>query len=100
MTEPAQDLLDATRTQLEPLFRSVIDSLDEDGNAYPMVFFVERLLELRQAETEPALLDLFLQLSTAAFQGFVLSEAQARAIDDLLASCETIALTLSAGDRH
>jgi hypothetical protein len=80
---------------VDPLFLAVIEVLNEHGNFYPMAFFSELLIQLRQISREADLLQLFFELSTAAFQGFSLGPAEARAVDELLERCEMIAFTLS-----
>ncbi|MEM8769476.1 MAG: hypothetical protein AAGE43_18720 [Pseudomonadota bacterium] len=95
---PAEALLAETRGQIEPLLLAVLDDLDSGGNAYPMAFFTELLLQLRAAATEAELLQLFFDLSTTAFQGFVFSADEAETVDKLLAQCETIAFAMTAGD--
>ncbi len=78
------------------MFLAVIEVLNEHGNFYPMAFFSELLIQLRQIDREVDLLQLFFELSTACFQGFSLSPEEARVIDELLERCQIIAFTLSA----
>jgi len=88
----------SVRAQIDPMFLNVIEVTNEHGNFLPMAFFTELLIQLRQIDREVDLLHLFVQLSTTAFQGFSFSESEAAVIDELLAQCETISMTLSAPD--
>jgi hypothetical protein len=42
-------------------------------------------------------MQMFFELSTAAFQGFVFSPAEADAVDALLAACENVSHAMTAG---
>ena len=99
MEKPSATVVQA-QTQLEPLLRDVIDQLDASGNAWPMAFFTQQLLLLKGLSDDADLLNLFFELSSTAFQGFVLSEDEARVVDVLLARCEDMAHALSAPDDH
>ena len=96
-TKAATELVEGARAQIEPLFLEAIDVLNEHQNFLPMAFFSELLIQLRQIDREVDLLHLFFELSTTAFQGFVFSSQEAASVDALLARCEMISLTLSAG---
>ena len=95
----AGSLVDATRSQLEPLLVGVIDSLADDGGTgsfFAAGAFVQDLLErLRSVDGESELLRLFLDVSLISFQDFEVSAAGKRAIDALLVECESIAQTLT-----
>ena len=91
----ASDFVNSASAQLEPLITAVIDELEAADNAYPMAFFTQMLINLRATTNEEGLMQLFFALSTTAFQGFVLSAAEAQRVDELLENCEQIALTLS-----
>ena len=93
MTEST--LAKTASSQLEPLVTAVIDELEAADNAYPMAFFTQILIRLRGTTDEEGLMQLFFELSTTAFQGFVLSATEAQRVDELLENCEQIALTLS-----
>lgn len=68
------------------------------GSFFAVAEFLNDLLaRLQSAESESDLLHLFLDLSLIGFQGFELSGSAATAIDRLLAECEAIALTMTAG---
>ena len=95
LTSP--ELVEQTRQQIDPLFLEVIDVLNNHQNFLPMAFFSELLIRLRQIDREVDLLHLFFELSTTAFQGFSFSQPEADKIDELLARCEMISFTLSAG---
>ena len=90
------ELVTATKAQLDPLLRAVIDDLDADANAYPMSFFSEILIRLRALDDEASLLQLFIDLSATAFQGFIFTDRQAASVDVLLERCESIAFTMTA----
>ena len=87
-------------SQLDPLFEQVIDTLDANDNAYPMAFFTLLRIQLNNAQAEVELLQMFFDLSTAAFQGFVFSAAEAETVDQLLAACERISQTMTAEDHN
>jgi hypothetical protein len=94
--ETSSELVASAKSQVDPLFLSVIEVLNDHHNFYPMAFFSELLIQLRQIDTEVDLLHLFFELSTTAFQGFSFTHAEAETVDLLLERCETIAFTLSA----
>lgn len=97
--EPAGGtLIEETRGQLEPLLTSVLEALAADRNRHPETFFAELLERLRHLNTEFALLQLFFDLATTPFKSFEFSAAAASAVDELLARCESIALTMTAED--
>ena len=85
-------------SQLDPLFEQVINTLDANDNAYPIAFFTLLRIQLNNAQAEVDLLQMFFDLSTTAFQGFVFSTAEAETVDQLLATCERISQTMTAGD--
>lgn len=89
------DFVNSASAHLEPLVTAVIDELEANENAYPMAFFTQIIISLRATKDEEGLMQLFFTLSTTAFQGFVLSATEAQRVDELLESCEQIALTLS-----
>ena len=90
------ELVENARTQLEPLIVGVLDSLDEQVQVIETSFFTLLLIQLRQMAEDADLMNLFLELSTTAFQGFVFSESQLRLIDEVLATAEYIAFALTA----
>lgn len=87
--------VDTARDQLLPLTRQLLDALSDESQTAEQGFFTVVLLSIRQMETDADLMNVFLELSTTAFQGFRFSEPQLRLIDRLLETAEDIALTLS-----
>ncbi len=92
------DFAAVIRNQVDPLFQTVIDTLDAGGNAYPMAFFTALKIRLNDASDEVEVLNLFIELSTTAFQGFVFSPDEAAAVDQLLEACEQISHMMTAAD--
>ena len=87
--------VDAAREEMLPLTRLVIESLDEDSQIVETSFFTLVLIRITQMRSDEDLMNVFIELSTTAFQGFVFSQRQSELIDGLLATAERIALTLS-----
>lgn len=87
------------KNQIDPLFVRVIDILDSHDNAFPMAFFTQLRIALGNAEDEADVIAMFFELSSAAFQGFVLGPQEAAAVDDLLAACENVSHAMTAGDQ-
>ena len=87
--------VDAAREEMLPLTRLVIESLDEDSQIVETSFFTLVLIRITQMRSDEDLMNVFFELSTTAFQGFVFSQQQTELIDGLLATAERIALTLS-----
>jgi len=96
MTDFTQDL----RNQLDPLFERVINALDAADNAHPMAFFTLLRIQLSNAEEDTDVLQIFFDLSTTAFQGFVFSADEARIVDALLAACENVSHTMTAPEHR
>lgn len=90
------NLVSQMSSQLDPLFEAVIDQLDAEDNAYPMVFFTQLRIQLATATEELEVMQMFFELSTAAFQGFMFSPAEAEAVDALLAACENVSHAMTA----
>ena len=67
----------------------VLETIDREDTEVA-VFFIELGRILREARTEPELLEFVVTLSTAAFRGFSFSEATVQAIDRLLIEAEEI----------
>lgn len=112
--EDATALIRSARIQLTPLLGAVLDALAADvqaqgsaaSQAPPMSsgdffaaaeFLNDLLARLQSVETESELLHLFLDISLLGFQGFEFSTSASAAADRLLQTCETIALTMTAG---
>jgi len=91
-------LIQQMTSQLDPLFAQVIDILDHQDNAYPMAFFTQLRIQLAGATEEADVIQMFFELSTAAFQGFVFTAEEADAVDVLLAACESVSHTMTAND--
>ena len=89
------ELVNSARDQLEPLLQAVVEELGASENAHPMAFFTQIHMRMSAMTEEEDLMQLFFELSTTAFQGFVFSPTEAEKVDTLLEHCEQIALTLS-----
>lgn len=87
------------KSQIDPLFVGVIEVLDNHDNAYPMAFFTQLRIALANAEDEADVIAMFFELSSAAFQGFVLGPEEAAAVDELLAACENVSHAMTANDQ-
>jgi hypothetical protein len=115
--QPAQ-LIRSARRQLKPLLTGVVDALVDDarqpagtkldnegamasGTFFAAGEFFQNLIDrLETLGNESQLLHLCLDISLVGFQGFNLSERAARAIDRLLAECESIAVVLTGNDER
>ena len=75
----------------------VVTGLKEDA-LDAAVFFAGILQELRAVESEADLIETFINLSTTAFQGFVMSDEQVRLVDGLLEHAERVAQTFMPAD--
>ena len=99
---PDDALIASARAQLDPLLVRVIDALADNGDTasfFAAGAFVQNLLiRLRTLEGEPELLRLLLDISLFNFQGFELSDQARQAVESLLESGETMALTMTAGN--
>ena len=91
------------RLALEPLLLRVINALADGGDTGSFfaagAFVQDLLLRVRKVEEQPELGRLLLDISVIDFQGFELSPSARKAVDALLAECEAITRTLSAGDQ-
>lgn len=84
------------RSQLEPLFKVVLDELAEGGDSLAFAFFAERMGELNTAEGEEDVINMFINLSQAAFLGFQYTEQSWAKVDDLLAQAESVSHAMTA----
>jgi hypothetical protein len=89
------------KPQLITGLESILDAADDD-ELDAAVFFADVLHRLRNAQDEPELIDVFVLLSTTAFQGFTLKPNTIAMIDQVLATAEQIAATFATptDDRH
>ena len=88
------------KEQLEPLFQSVLEALSDGGDPMAFAFFMERNLELKAADTEAGVLEMFVHLSQAAFLGAQYTEDEWRKIDELLAQAEGVSAAMTAQGMH
>jgi hypothetical protein len=93
----------SARGRLEPLLVALIDALADNGDTasfFAAGGFVQDLLErLRTLETDPELLHLMLDISLIGFQGFQLSDQASRAVESLLAACDSMTHSMTAGNQ-
>ena len=90
------ELIESARTQLEPLTRAVLDTIEVESQPDAAGFFTAFLSSLALMQEEEDLANAFFVLSSTAFQGFVFSAEQAARVDELLRAAEEIAFALSA----
>ncbi|MEM7097650.1 MAG: hypothetical protein AAF541_05270 [Pseudomonadota bacterium] len=84
--------------KLDPLFKVVLKELAEDGDPIAFSFFMDRHQEIRAAESEEDVIQMFIALSQAAFLGAQFTEQQWQSIDLLLAEAESVSAAMTAGD--
>jgi len=93
-----ESLVSQIRSQIDPLFEEVISTLDAADNPLPLAFFTLLRIDLGNAADEGDVLNVFFELSSTAFQGFVFSTTEAERVDALIAACERISHAMTAED--
>lgn len=79
---------------------AVLEDLSDGGDPLAFSFFLERQQELKAAESEEAVLAMFLHLSQVAFLGFQFSELCWHKVDLLLAEAESVSAAMTAQNLH
>jgi hypothetical protein len=94
--------IDTVKSQLRPKLERLIVYLNETNEVAAASFFTNILVILVNLSEEEQLLELFIELSTTAFQGFVFDEISWALTDDVLLYAEQIAQTFMAdqSERH
>ena len=82
---------------MAPRLDALVEYLGESGEHRAAAFFSSLAAALAAADEEAALLEVFLALSTTAFQGFEFDAVVAAGVDELLAYAEQVSHTFSAG---
>jgi hypothetical protein len=96
-------VLDAIAQTVTDITKRIDDVLDVLGDREPSasLFFLELQRALAGAREEEDLINVFIAMSTTAFQGFQFPPDSLAPIDALLADAERIAFTFTAsGDAH
>jgi hypothetical protein len=96
LTEQTTNAVTATRDTLLTQMETLIHYLNESGDPMALGFFNQIYDMTANVSEEDELLELFLALSTTAFQGFVLDPYAAALTDDILAFAEQVSHTFSA----
>ncbi len=96
------DLIDTVKIDLRPKLESLITYLNDTDEVVAASFFTQILVGLVALSEEEQLLELFIELSTTAFQGFHFDDQSWALTDDVLMYAEQIAQTLTANQdaRH
>jgi hypothetical protein len=90
------EAIDSVKAYLTPRLDGLVSYLSESGQADAHRFFSRMQQNLLVLEQEEELLELFIQLSMTAFQGFQLDPVAASIVDDILAFAEQTSHTFSA----
>ena len=90
------EAIDSVKTSLTPRLDGLVSYLSESGQGDAHRFFSRMQQNLLVLEQEEDLLELFIQLSMTAFQGFQLDPVAASIVDDILAFAEQTSHTFSA----
>ncbi|MFT5580630.1 MAG: hypothetical protein ACI9WS_003397 [Paraglaciecola psychrophila] len=88
--------IDTVRIELEPKLDALLMYLESVHDARAHAFFVSIRDRLLALEEEEQLLELFIQLSMAAFQPFVLDPVAVLLADEVLAYAEQVSDAFSA----
>ena len=93
---------DQIKARLVPELEALIRRLSERDEPLSVAFFSRLLIQLRAASEEADVIAFAIELSTCAFAGLDYSTQSAQEVDDFLASAESIAHAMTAGDdkRH
>ena len=88
--------IETVKTELKPKLERLILYLNETNEVAAASFFTNILVVLTSLTEEEQLLELFIELSTTAFQGFVFDDVSWALTDDVLMYAEQIAQTFTA----
>ena len=90
------DVVDAIKAELLPKTGQLVSHLKKYGDDQAHSFFEAINSHLAASHGEDDIAEVFMALSTAAFQGFVLDPKSSVLADDILVSAGRFARTLSA----
>jgi len=90
------DAINSVKTHLSPRLDGLVSYLEVSQQSDAHRFFSRLQEYLNSLTEEEELLELFIQLSMTAFQGFQLDPVAASVVDDILAYAEEISHTFSA----
>ena len=79
------EALQTVKSAMSPRLDALVEHLSDIEEGRAAAFFAEIAVALTAAEAEEDLLEVFLALSTTAFQGFEFDPVAAASIDDILA---------------
>ena len=94
------DALSTIKDELKPKLESLIIYLNETNEVAASSFFTNILVILAGLTEEEQLLELFIELSTTAFQGFNFDEVSWALTDEVLMYAEQVAHTFTAGSEN
>ena len=90
------DAIETVKNELRPKLERLIGYLNETNEIMAASFFTNILVGLVNLTEEDQLLELFIELSTTAFQGFLFDEESWALTDDVLMYAEQVAQTFTA----
>ena len=89
-------MINSIRQDFRPQLQRLSNYLDLSGEPAAAAFFRQIQSKLEQTQSEEELLNVFMIMSTSAFQGFHLDPFAVQVADQLLAKAQHYAVTLSA----
>jgi hypothetical protein len=92
------EALQTVKATLSPRLDALVQYLGDVGDIRAAAFFSEIAAALKAAREEGELLEVFLALSTTAFQGFQFDPAAAADVDEILAYAEQVSHTFAASE--
>jgi hypothetical protein len=90
--------IETVQSELQPKLEKLVVYLNETNEVMAASFFTNILVALVQLKQEEQLLELFIELSTTAFQGFLFDDTSWALTDDVLLYAERVAQTFTADD--
>ena len=93
---PLMQAIQTVKSELRPKLERLINYLNETNEVVAASFFTNILVVLVGLTEEEQLLELFIELSTTAFQGFVFDDVSWALTDDVLLYAEQVAQTFTA----
>ncbi|MEE4282064.1 MAG: hypothetical protein V2I41_08970 [Pseudomonadales bacterium] len=92
--------IESVQSDLRPKLEKLVGYLNETNEVMAASFFTNILVALVQLTEEEQLLELFIELSTTAFQGFMFDDVSWALTDDVLLYAEQVAQTFTADDNQ
>lgn len=90
--------LDSVKSTLAPQLEALVEHFNSVQEFRAAAFFSEIASALEKVTEEADLIEVFLALSTTAFQGFMFDSSAAIAVDQVLAYAEQVSQTYMADD--